>query len=106
MEFMISNSLNASKIQNKIATKNAMKFSLLMKYFQTNFDIKVQTQIFDNITEIKEGLIKIEEKEILIKNIISSESLYQRELLKLMDRSIAENIIVYLIEKFPKTLKK
>ena len=44
--------------------------------------------------------------QILMKNILFSETLYQKELLKLMDRSIAENIIVYLIEKFPKSFRK
>ena len=83
-----------------------MKFSLLIKYFQTIYELKVRKQIFGNIIEIKDGLIKLEENNILIKNISESETLYQKELLKLIDRSIAENLIVYPTENYPNNFCK
>ena len=99
--FINSNFITLSKNQLTLTKRNIMKFSLLSKYFQIIDNFKLQNKIFNNTIEIKNGLIKIEEKQILIQNILNSESLYQKELLKLMDRSIAENIIVYLINKFP-----
>ena len=104
--FIISNIFDYSKNQDKITRKNTMKFSLLIKYFQTIYELKVQKQIFGNIIEIKDGLIKLEENNILIKNISESETLYQKELLKLIDRSIAENLIVYPTENYPNNFCK
>ena len=105
-KFVGLNTLNYLKYQNKITKINNMKYALLTRYFQTIYDLKVQKQILNDKIEIKNGLIKTAENQILIKNILFSESLYQKELLKLMDRSIAENIIVYLIDKFPNSFKK
>ena len=104
--FALSNNIRCSKNINKITNKNNQKFSLISRYFHTILDMKVQKQVFDSETKIKEELIKNEENNILIKCILNSESLYQYELLKLIDRSIAENIIVYLIEKYPDNFKK
>ena len=80
---------------------NNTKFSLLLKYFKILYDLKVQNQLFNNEEEIKKGIINIEENKILIKLISSSEVIYHKELLKLIDRNIADNLIVYLIEKYP-----
>ena len=104
--FIISNIFEYSKSQNKITRKKTMKFSLLIKYFQTIYELKVQKQIFGNIIEIKDGLINLEESNILIKNISESETLYQKELLKLIDRSIVENLIVYPTENYPNNFCK
>jgi len=104
--FLASKSIKYSKDQSMTMKKNNMKFSLLMKYFNILYDIGVQKQILNNKEEIKKGLIYIEENKILIKLISNSESIYQKELLKLIDRSIAENIIVFLIEKYPNYFKK
>ena len=85
---------------------NNTKFSLLLKYFNILYDLKVQNQLFNNEEEIKKGIINIEENKILIKLISSSEVIYHKELLKLIDRNIADNLIVYLIEKYPNYFKK
>ena len=84
---------------------NNTKFSLLLKYFNILYDLQVQKKLFNNEVEIKKGIINIEENKILIKLISSSEAIYQKELLKLIDRSIAESIIVYLIEEYPNYFK-
>lgn len=66
-----------------------MKYTLAIRYFQTIYDIKIQKQILNQNDELKTALIKIQENNILAKCILSSETLYQQELLKLIDRSIA-----------------
>ena len=66
---------------------------LIEKYFNAIKDIKIQKQFFNNEIEFKKILINIEEKNIFIKCLLSSETLYQQELLRLIDRSIAESII-------------
>ena len=106
LSFYNKNFSKNTKNTNKIMSKNIMKFSLLTKYFKIIYDIKVQKQIFDYANELKAGIINLEENHILIKCILSSETLYQRELLKLIDRSIAENIIAYLIENYHSYFKK
>ena len=104
--FLLSKSIKCSKEQLITMKKNNMNFSLLMKYFNILYDIGVQKQILNNKEEIKKGLIYIEENKILMKLISNSEIIYQKELLKLIDRSIAENIIVFLIEKYPNYFKR
>lgn len=103
--FCNKNASKQNKNTNKIMSQNTMKFSLLTKYFNIIYDVKVQKQLLDYAKEIKNGLINIKENHILIKCISSSESIYKQELLKLIDRSIAENIIVLLIEKFYRNFK-
>ena len=104
--FLLSKSIKYSKAQSMTMKKNNMKFSLLMKYFNTLYDIDVQKQILNNKEEIKKGLKYVEENKILIKLISNSEIIYQKELLKLINRNIAESIIVFLIEKYPNYFKK
>ena len=104
--FLTSKSIKYSKNQRLIMKNNNNKFALLLKYFNILYDLQVQKQLFNNEVEIKKGIINIEENKILIKLISSSEAIYQKELLKLIDRSIAESIIVYLIEKYPNYFKK
>ena len=104
--FLLSKSIKYSKTQSMTMKKNNMKFSLLMKYFNILYDIDVQKQILNNKEEIKKGLVYIEENKILIKLISNSEIIYQKELLKLMNRSIAESIIVFLIKRYPNYFKK
>ena len=79
---------------------------MLSRIFKTFYDIKVQKQIFDYETKVKNGLISIEENKVLIKHILNSDSIYKRDLLKLIDRSMAESIIIYLIEKYPNNFYK
>ena len=83
-----------------------MKFSLLSKYYQTVSDIKTQKNIYNAENKIQNSLINNEENNILIKCLSNSESLYQIELLKLIDRSMAENLIIDLIENYPNNFKK
>ena len=51
-------------------------------------------------------MLNLEENKILIKCILNSESIYKKELLKLMNRNMAEGIIFYLINKYSDKLKK
>lgn len=104
--FYTSNFLTYLENKSEIMNNNMMKFSLALRYFQAIYDIKVQMQILNQNDELKTGLINIQENNILAKCILSSETLYQQELLKLIDRSIAENIIIYLIQKFPLSFAK
>lgn len=104
--FSSTHNAKNSKQHIDILKKITLKLAILTKYFQANNDLKVQRQIIDNEIEIKNGLINLEENKILIKSILNSETLYRQELLKLIDRSLSENIIVYLIEKFHNNFKK
>ena len=97
------NITNNNEISTKIMTNNIK--SQKTDDFNIIYDVKVQKQLLDYAKEIKNGLINIKENHILIKCISSSESIYKQELLKLIDRSIAENIIVLLIEKFYRNFK-
>ena len=104
--FLLENFFNYSNYQDKIINNNIMKFSILSKYYQTISEIRTQKQIYDDELKIQTALINNEENNILIKCLSSSESLYEIELLKLIDRSMAENLIVYLIENYPNHFKK
>ena len=94
--FLIENLFNYSENQDEIINSNLMKFSLLSKYYQIVNEIMLQKQIFDTKIKIQDGLINNEESNILIECFKNSDSLYKIELLKLFDRSMAENLIVYL----------
>ena len=104
--FIYNNNYKSLKKQVSVMNKNNKNISLLSKYFKIIYDLRVQKQLFHQELEIKKGLINIEENKILNKLISCSEALYQKEIIKLIDRSIADNIIVYLIENFPNYFKK
>ena len=104
--FLYNNNYKSLKKQVSVMNKNNIKLSLLSKYFKIIYDLRVQKQLFHQELEIKKGLINIEGNKILIKLSSCSEALYQKEIIKLVDRNIAENIIVYLIENFPNYFKK
>ena len=104
--FYNSNFLTYIENKTEIMNNNIMKYTLAIRYFQTIYDIKIQKQILNQNDELKTALIKIQENNILAKCILSSETLYHQELLKLIDRSIAENIIKYLIQKYPQNFTK
>ena len=84
----------------KITSSNNMKFNLITKCFQAFDDIEAHYLLFDYINKLKLALINIDENNILIKCISSSHKLYQQELLKLIYRSISQNIIAYLIKNY------
>ena len=104
--FLLESFFDCSNYQNKIINNNTMKFSLLSKYYQTVSDIKTQKNIYNAENKIQNSLINNEENNILIKCLSNSESFYQIELLKLIDRSMAENLIIDLIENYPNNFKK
>ena len=106
--YNFKNEIHLSYLDNKIKIMNSnnMRFTLLSSYFNKINELKAQKQIFDNKNEIEKGLIKIEENKILITSILNSETLYQTQLLKLINRSLADNIIVYLIENYPNKFQK
>lgn len=104
--FYSSKILSYLKNNCQFTNNNFMKYTLTLKYFQAKYDIKAQKQLFNLNDELKTGLINIHENNILVKCILSSETLYQQELLKLIDRSIAENIIIYLIQSYPQNFAK
>ena len=81
--FIISNIFEYSKSQNKITRKKTMKFSLLIKYFQTIYELKVQKQIFGNIIEIKDGLINLEESNILIKKYFRIRNIISKRIIEI-----------------------
>ena len=103
--FLSKYSFKYTKQQNEIIPENSSKYILLINYFNKINEIKVQKQILDNEINIRMKLIEIKEDKIFAKCILNSESLYKNELLKLIERSMAENILVYLINKHPDKLK-
>ena len=104
--FLNTNIINSLTYQVSTMNNNSTLFALFSKYFNILYDIKTQKQLLQHEIEIRKTQISNEENKLLIKKILYTESLYQKELLKLIIRSIAESIIVYLIEKFPNNFKK
>ena len=102
--FFMDNAFN--NLKNQIISNNGMKLSLLSTYFKIIYDLEVQKKMFDYENDIKKLLFIIEENNILLKLILKSGKVYQQELLKLIDRSIAESILIYIIEKYPSYFKK
>ena len=106
LNFEMSASNKYLKNKINIKERNDVKLRFVSKYYQQVNDIKSQKKIFNNILDLKMGMLNLEENKILIKCILNSESIYQKELLKLMNRSMAESIIFYLIKKYSDKLKK
>ena len=100
LTFLTLNSIQYSKYHLDTVNNNFFKLSLVSRYFQTISDIKEQKQILNNIIEIKNNIINSEETKILTKSISYTSNSYRNILLKLIDRSIIESFIVYLIGKY------
>ena len=104
--FLNLKSSQFSQYQLDTMNDNFIKYSLVTRYFKAVTDIKVQKQILNNIIDIKKNTINTEENKILTKSLSNTENLYRNELLKLIDRSIAESLIFYLIDKYSDKFKK
>ena len=87
LNFEMSASNKYLKNKINIKERNDVKLRFISKYYQQVNDIKSQKKIFNNILDLKMGMLNLEENKILIKCILNSESIYQKELLKLMNRN-------------------
>ena len=90
----------------KNINSNHYKLSLLSKYIGKINEIKTKKELNDLEREIDSLTIQIKENEILIKALLKSENFYQNELMKLVNRSIADTLIRFLIEKYSNKFRK
>ena len=104
--YIVESSFDVLNTKFNINKENTKKLLLLNKYFETNYNIEIQNKILETMSDVKTGMMNLEENKILIECILNSETVYQKELLKLINRSMAESIIIYIIEKYSNKLKK
>ena len=104
--YIVESSWDVLNTKFNINKKNTKKLLLLNKYFETNYNIEIQNKILETMSDVKTGMMNLEENKILIECILNSETVYQKELLKLINRSMAESIIIYIIDKYSNKLKK
>ena len=94
------------KKQIRIMNSNQIIYSLLTKYFEKINYIKFKLDYLDLENKIDLININLQETQIIIQSVLKSEYFYQNKLLKLINRSIADSLIRFLIEKFPNNFKK
>ena len=104
--YFICESISIINQKLQLMNSNNMKYALINRYFHKYNDIEFENQLLNYKSEIEQNFINNEENKIMIKCLLNSESLYKEELLKLMNRSISESILFYLIEKFPNNFRK
>ena len=104
--YLTLKSIQYTKYQFETMNDNFNKYSLVSRYFKAVSDIKVEKKILNNVIDHKKDVINIEEIKILTKSLSNTENVYRNELLKLFDRSIAESLIYYLIDKYSDKFKK
>lgn len=92
--------------KTNVMNLNQEKFSLLTKYFEKIKAIKTRKIITDLDRKIDLLIINQNEHQILLNSILKSEFLYQTELIKLINRSIADSLIRFLIEKYHDNFNK
>ena len=102
IEILYKKSLDSSKIINK----NLSKYSLLSKYFSLWKDILNAIDLQHN--KINEDISKINKVKCEIKNnaLINANNKYRNHAVKLLNRSIADNLIRFLVLEYPNNFKK
>ena len=85
---------------------NQVKSALISKYYEKLNEIGMENEIFDLNENITQLLINLELNKIVIKSILNSEKKCINEFLKLVNRSVADSLIRYLIKKYSSNFKR
>jgi len=97
-----------TKVQkdSKAYSQNSFKTSLLISYFATINELKDEIKAQKNISETDLLRINEEKSEIKANSFLHHSNEYKAQAIKLLDRSIANNILRYLIIKYPNYFQK
>ena len=87
-------------------SKNSFKTSLLINYFATINELKDEIKAQKNISKTDILRINEEKSEIKANSFLHHSNEYKAQAIKLLDRSIANNILSYLIIRYPNYFQK
>ena len=89
------------KKDSKIYIKNGLKAALLVNYFINLYDIKDNLKCFDYLIEKDDLEIKNEQNKIKLNVLLLENSKYKSQIVKLLNRTIADYILRYLVKEYP-----
>lgn len=88
------------KKESKIYIKNGLKAALLANYFINLFDIKNNLNHFDCLIKNDDLKIKKEQNKMNINILLFENSKYKSQIVKLLNRTIADYILRYLVIEY------
>ena len=97
-----------TKVQkdSRAYSQNSFKISLIINYFATINELKDEIKAQENISKTDILRIKEEKSEIKANSFLQHSNEYKAQAIKLLDRSIANNILSYLIIRYPNYFQK
>ena len=106
IEMDISSSFIRTKDDMKILSRNSFKTSLLTNYFISLNEVK--NKINEEKNKSNEDIIKIrkEKSQILVNSLLFQNNNYRAQAFQLLDRTIADSFIRYLIVNYAKSFEK
>lgn len=85
----------------KIYSENGAKGALLANYFIKLYDIRDNLNYFGSLMEKDDLEIKNEQNKIKINVLLLENSKYKSQIVKLLNRTIADYILRYLVKEYP-----
>ena len=97
-----------TKVQkdSRAYSQNSFKTSLLINYFAILNELKDEIKAQENISKTDILRINEEKSEIKANSFLHHSNEYKAQAIKLLDRSIANNILSYLIIRYPNYFQK